>query len=318
MLLSKINFFAFLVLILVSSCATSNQWIEDDVYSMKSAIIPIDTDVNDETDYNAFVYKKSTEEKSEIYVDQYNVDRSWNNSFVYFGMNQYRPSFDLCSCNGRNIYYSPSSFHNQYYANMYGCNDFYGYNSGFANNGYFYNPYYGNGYFGNSYGNPYYGNSYYNNPYWNSNNNPNTYTVNNGLGGPRGSISGFGGVTSRQPNALKSNPVIGRVGKESATSASSINVNGNVGLRNSNLNSSRNSNSTVARPSTTTNRSGSNSAGSTPTTGRNVNTGNSPSRSGSDGTISSPRTSSPSRETPRSGGSTPTRSSGTVNKVGRP
>ena len=322
---------------LLSSCATSDRWIVDDVYDVKSAMIPVDTDVNDETDYNAYVYKKTIEDQPAVYVDQYNVDQNTLFRLQYIENFSNRYFFSNCGCANRSFFIPSLYYQDQFYSSIYGCNDLYSANNYLLYNGAYYNPYYGNNFYTiGYYGNGYYGNSYWNSNYqnWNSSSNGgtnNSASLNpNRLSGPRGSISGFGGVTSRQANVLKSTPPIGRVGKELASSSNSTKINENVGSRNERVSSIRSSSSNVKRPSGSIERStGINST--SPRTIRPTSNEATPSRNGSGGNVNSlPRNSSPSenrggRSTESGSGGNPSRNSGgsgkpsaSPQKVGRP
>lgn len=176
----------FSLTILLSSCATTNNWQEDDIYSMKEAAVPIDTDISDETDYSAYIYKKSLEDKKTVYSNNTSSNRiepfAWRN----------RPMFSVYYGIGNPLGYSTFSYGPRWYLSPWGDVVYmdYGYNS------------YGNGLYGNPY---FYGyNNYpynYNNLYGNNGGNYGPWTGNatstSVINRPRGSIGGMGGVSSR-------------------------------------------------------------------------------------------------------------------------
>lgn len=166
---------------LLSSCATTNNWQEDDIYSMKEAAVPIETDITDETDYSAYVYKKSLEDKKTIYSNNTsNIRReplAWRNSpmhVAFYGMSI-------------NSFYGIGT---RWYISPFGDIVFLDY----------YDPFMGSqfGYPYSSFGNPYnYGSfgNYSNYGSWSGN-----ATSSSIINRPRGAIGGMGGVTSRPKN----------------------------------------------------------------------------------------------------------------------
>lgn len=178
---------------LLSSCVTSEKWIEDDVYSLKDASLPINTDVNEDTDYNAYIFQKHNSDNKVIYANNTNQQQLFfNNGFNR--MNLLRFGLYLNNCNRLNQINSPFlGVNGQVYYSIYSSNSFG--NSLFFNNGF--------GYFGIN-------NNWGNSTNWgtnNSNYNGNYAFTNSSLNGPRGSISGMGGTTSRSKNTLKSAPI---------------------------------------------------------------------------------------------------------------
>lgn len=182
---------------LLSSCATSNNWQEDDVYSMKEAAVPIETDITDETDYSAYVYKKSLEDKKTIYSNNTSNNRmeplAWRNTpmhAAFYGMRI-------------NSFYGIGA---RWYLSPFGDIVFLDY----------YDPFFGSqyGYPYSSFGNPYnygsYGN-YGNYGPWSGN-----ATSSSIINRPRGAIGGMGGVTSRPKNGT-GNPTAAYSGKKPTT-----------------------------------------------------------------------------------------------------
>ncbi|MFM2040106.1 MAG: hypothetical protein RLZZ493_695 [Bacteroidota bacterium] len=193
---------SFITTALLSSCVTSEKWIEDDVYSLKEASLPINTDVNEDTDYNAYVFQKHNSDNKIIYAN--NTNQQDFNLFDGFNrMNLLR--FGLCINNYNRLNQFNSPFlgaNGQVYYSLYSSNAF------------------GNGiFFNNGYGFVNLNNNWGSTSDWasnNTNNNGNYAFTNTTLNGPRGSISGMGGITSRSKNTLKSstigNPVtVGKV-----------------------------------------------------------------------------------------------------------
>jgi hypothetical protein len=172
---------------LMSSCITSEKWIEDDVYSLKEATLPLNTDVNEDTDYNAFIFQKQNSDDKIIYAN--NTNQQQINGFTQMNWLQFGSC--LTNFNRLNNFNTPFLGANgQVYYSIYGSNSFG--NSIFFNNGF--------GYFGlnNNWGSA---------TNWASNNtnySGNNSFTNTTLNGPRGSISGMGGITSRSKNTLKS------------------------------------------------------------------------------------------------------------------
>jgi hypothetical protein len=178
---------------LLSSCMSSKEWVDDDVYVMKSVEIPTDTDISDESDYNAYVYNRrnnpaTTSYYSQFYYTPYSMwmmrpgfynDFGWvGNRGGYYGMGFYDPNYyDMF---GYSYFYDPFwGYSTPYYAGYYGYGYPYGgYGYGY---GYGYNP--GYGYGGNG------GGSVANHQHFS---------------GPRGAISGYGGVRSNSAQAYKS------------------------------------------------------------------------------------------------------------------
>jgi hypothetical protein len=179
--------------VLLSSCVTSEKWIEDDVYSLKEASLPINTDVNEDTDYNAYIFQKHNSENKVVYANNTNQQQLFfNNGFNR--MNLLRFGLYINNYNRLNQFNSPFLGANgQVYYSLYGNNSF--------GNGIFFNN--GFGYVGlnNNWGSA---------TNWASNNsnyNGNNAFTNTSLNGPRGSISGMGGLTSRSKNTLKSTSI---------------------------------------------------------------------------------------------------------------
>ena len=176
--------------LLLTSCVSSQKWIDDDVYVLKSVDVPTDTDISDETEYATFLLNQQTSQAQTTYYDDF-----FFQPYSPFGI---RPHHIL------------TGYSNSIHSNFYGGHLGWGYGFGNFNwqNGYGYN-YYGFNYYGmNNTTSPYgnwggYGNNYYsNNPYYS-----NTVYVGIHVRGPRGSISGYGGVRSNSTQSYKSAPM---------------------------------------------------------------------------------------------------------------
>jgi len=158
-------------IVLLSSCSTSEHFMQDDVYNTRTPLMPPGTDLNDVTDYATFVAKKEQSETPErtTYVSprQYN-DYFYNSQYVYYGYSPYMAMTGIgyYGYNGYNGYYSSHPYFNSGYGYgspfypTVGFGGYYGggYNPYYAGN-YYYggNPYPGYGYgYGYGYGSPYY------------------------------------------------------------------------------------------------------------------------------------------------------------------
>jgi len=275
--------------LLLTSCVSSQKWIDDDVYTLKSVEVPTDTDLSDETDYATFLLNKETRRTQTTYYNDF-----YANSYSPFG---FRPHHILAGY----------SFYN--YSNFYGRNLGWGWGTNNYNiiNGYGYG-YYGINYYCNPYGN---WGGYGTNYGWNY---P-TYTnpVYSGIhvNGPRGAIAGYGGVRSNSTQSYKSTPINGtpstavirteakpvmsydRIGRSSGPGA--ISSGRTVTYSTNRPTTTQRAINTTPRPITTTGRTN-----NSPNTGRTTTAG--PRNQGT--TISTGRT---------SGSSTPTtgRTSGT-------
>jgi hypothetical protein len=290
-------------LALLSSCATSEKWMEDDVYSVKQAILPTDTDVTDETDYSSYVYNRTQNDSKKVtYANNAQLDNfsPYNSRFGYSVLlisNPYNANYFGF---GSQYHYSTLWHYNPAVSwGYYGYNGFYptyGYGYGYYGYGSYYNPYY----------NSYY-NSYYGNASW-GNGSSNASASTHGLSGPRGSISGMGGSTSRASGTLKS----ATVSSYQPNSGKVINTNVSRPV------SARPNTAAVPRPSSSTaSRSGnSGSTGSSGVISRSDRGATITRTSGVSGS-STVRTSSPSsgNSSPRGGGGSG--SSSGVKTVGR-
>lgn len=187
--MNKYRFLAvsFFTTALLSSCITSEKWIEDDVYSLKDAAIPINTDINEDTDYNAYLLQKQNASNKVVYANNPNQQPfTAHNQINWLQFGQPMNNF-----NRFNTFNSPFLGANGLvYYPMYG-------GSMYGNNIFFMN---GCGYFGPN-------NNWGPTTVWATNNSSytgNAAFTNTSLNGPRGSISGMGGINSRSRNALKS------------------------------------------------------------------------------------------------------------------
>lgn len=207
---STLNIFGILfIAAIISSCSSSRPIVDDNVYMLKTAAIPIGENLLDETSYATYKYREDSKNPTTGY---------------------YNPNNPTVRNTNRSVFISPSFYS---YGMMYGVSSSYGYmpynpymysHYGFGNTPYFanYNPYgypYG-GYYGNNfYGNNFYGNNYYggyygmNSPYYystpnyqvNSTNSGNFYSSGNHVSGPRATQSGYySGVSRGGTQQLKS------------------------------------------------------------------------------------------------------------------
>ncbi|HLU88011.1 MAG TPA: hypothetical protein VKZ44_09675 [Taishania sp.] len=176
-----------IISIIVSSCATTDSFVTDDVYSVKPSELPIGESLTDETSYASFKTRKlgNTDDRL-TYADELAMNQRQN------CLNQWRWTAN-CGCSYNDWYnnspHSPGNsmfgprmrwapmigmYYSPYYSSFsYGYGFGYGYGMppyyGHPYYGYGYNPYgmgyggYGMGYGGFGYGSPYYG---YNNPYY--------------------------------------------------------------------------------------------------------------------------------------------------------
>lgn len=158
---TQLLLFSALVAI-TSSCGSSSHFMKDDVYSTRTPMIPIGTDLGDETDYAVYAYKRERiEEKVEYTAEEQRWDNFRNSTVVFNnGWNYNRYSFGYMASPTFYVinsmpymgvsYYDPANclFMGYYGMGYYGNYGYYGYSSLY--------PYGYNGYYG-------YGNSGYNN-----------------------------------------------------------------------------------------------------------------------------------------------------------
>lgn len=228
------------VLALLSSCGSSEHFMQDDVYNTRTPIMPPGTDLNDVTDYATFVAKKEQEATPErtTYVSQRQYyDYFYPSQYYFYGYSPYSTLTGISYFGYGNMYYPQgygSGFGNSfYYSSMNGMNGAYWHNQmGFGN------PYYNNGFYpyGNYYNNPYYGQyPYYsgNMSSWYSAPASKPKTVNNLSGahaGVRRSMEApVGYPTKMAPNSGAS----GRTGGISTTSGARVGNVSSPGVNNS-------------------------------------------------------------------------------------
>lgn len=213
---------------LLHSCATTNNWQNDDVYSLKEPEVPIGTDINDETDYSAYVYnRRSLDRQQQYYSDRQpaTVNRNRSASMAMMGPSMYMMygnpygmgmgmgyGFGYGSRYGYNPYgyggygYSPYGYGygypygygSPYYGySPYGYSPYYGYGSPYYGgySPYGYSPYYGYGGYG-AYGGYGYGGNYYGNS-GSGGSSGNTFY------GHRSTYAGVGGTSSRPNGAVQ-------------------------------------------------------------------------------------------------------------------
>lgn len=124
---------------LLASCGTSEQYIQDDVYSVKTPLIPPGTDLTDVTDYSTYVAKKEQTKEKTIYNSSSNGRPGDFYDPTFRMMYRYDPF---------NAYFMGYPYNNMMFGSSvsYGFMGFYTYNRHF--NPWYFRPY------GNSY--PYY------------------------------------------------------------------------------------------------------------------------------------------------------------------
>ena len=183
---SQILFLSLILGASLSSCNGISHVTDDDVYVLKSPVLPADEAVNDESTYESYRYRR---DRGDFDVHYGNYNRYWLPTYVRFGTYSAfnDPFYYPNQCNTYGSYGIQNGYYNNYYGygtNHCGCgNNYYGYNNyGYYNNG-FYNNYYGNGYYNNSYNGKGTGNG----------SGAGNYTVvsSNFHSGPRNSVSGI-------------------------------------------------------------------------------------------------------------------------------
>ena len=189
---TKLNIFGFIVMLtFLSSCSSSRPILDDDVYILKTAAIPIGENLLDETSYATFKYREDSNNPTTGYYNPMNESLRNNNGSI-----SYVPSYFYTGM----MYsiYNVGGFGNYMTLNPYTNYNPYGYyhNSGF--NGY--NSFYNNSFYNNSYVG--YGS---NSQYCGGYNNGSGFSsstqgfVGNGhyVSGPRSTNSGYFSGTSR-------------------------------------------------------------------------------------------------------------------------
>ncbi len=167
----------FLFVYLISSCASISDVTDDDVYVSKNPSLSYGDEINDESSYENYRYKKAKNNLNSVYgrTNEFKLANVYIRSMVY------SPSYDYHYYNGyiNNNFHNGFYFGNSYYNSSYSYNNF---------GGYYSNDFYGY----NMYGNNFYNQYYYNNSYINSNssNQQNLSNINY-IQGPRNSISGI-------------------------------------------------------------------------------------------------------------------------------
>lgn len=315
--MKRIHLFTFGTFLgLFASCGSSEHFMRDDVYATRTPMVPIGTDLRDETDYAAYAYKRDrVEEKIEYQTNQNNWNNFrnstviFNNGFIY-NRNDFgylgSPTFAILN---RHVYMGLGYWSGpRYYygvCNVFGYSSvgYYGYTAGYMNPWYYNSNYYSN----NNYWNQNYGYSYYN-----------QYSKPQATGSSSSSGSISRGLTNKPTVSYGNSPRMIRTSTTQASNTTAIRstATGTISSGNSTSRSASINNNTAVRVSNRGNgtvNASSPSAGTTPgrTSGSSVdhrpiqnnpgrNTGinnSSPSRG-----TSTPRTSSPSG----GGGSRPT------------
>lgn len=185
------------ITLILSSCYSSRELIDDDVYVIKNSILSTDESLTDETNYSNYRYEKNQGRVTDSYYSDGNTyfitnnyyPGSWGYGNPYFST-CYSPFYDY----DRSLYYG-NGFYNAFgdvvydpFSGSYFINPSY---NMYCYNGSSYFPYYYGygGYYNyglNAYGYPYYyGNGFYGNNYPTSGQ---TQTVHSG---PRSSLSGM-------------------------------------------------------------------------------------------------------------------------------
>lgn len=161
---------AFILALSLVGCGASSHYMQDDVYATRTPVVPLGTDMRDETDYAVYAYKREHTEENVQYTN--NTNRNWqNNTRFGFGTYSMFPGSGFYMGYSTYPYFAPGYYaYNSYpyYEPTYGGYSPYMYGQGMYVN-YYGNPYfnYGMNYgayspFGYSaWGNPYY-NNYYN------------------------------------------------------------------------------------------------------------------------------------------------------------
>lgn len=156
-----IGSFGFVVGILIlSSCSSSRPIMDDNVYMLKTAAIPIGENLLDETSYSTYKYREESKNPTSGYYNPANQNNRTNgpsflnrpslffsygylNPYGYFGFNPYAHYNPFFGSFGYGFspysnYYNPYGFYNpnSYYGQYGGFGNFYNYgNSGFGNGG---------------------------------------------------------------------------------------------------------------------------------------------------------------------------------------
>ena len=187
------------MLMILSSCSSTRPILDDDVYMLKTAAIPLGENLLDETSYATYKFREDSNNPTTGYYNPSNESNRNNNnnrpfyvspSFFYGGMmfpNNHMNSF------GNYMMINPYSYYNPY---AYYNPSFYGFNS-FYNNPYI-NPYSGYGSGWDLYGANFHGNGFVS-PYSSGFSSSTQGYVPNGnyVSGPRSTKSGYFSGTSR-------------------------------------------------------------------------------------------------------------------------
>jgi hypothetical protein len=208
MKLSIAFFYLSIILIGFSSCYSTQQLIDDDVYMMQDANVQVGETLTDETSYATYKDRTHKNERVNSYYstrDRFDANPSWNSWNNYFFLNRnYRSSFG----------YLFDPFYSNLGGNvvllMFNNNFGYGHGYGFYGGNYYstfssmngYNPYSSNSMNNNWYGNS----SGYNSMNGNSNFNSNV------IKGPRGTMAGIVNSSSLSNNVMLKSSKSNRTG----------------------------------------------------------------------------------------------------------
>lgn len=307
--MKRIHLYLFgVVAAITASCGSSAHFMKDDVYSTRTPMVPIGTDLRDETDYAVYAYKRDRiEEKVEYSADQ----QRWNNFRNSTVRLNNRWNYNL----GVGAFMSPTWYvmnHYQYgglgYYNPANCMFF-----GYANYAYYGfstaypGPYYGNYYGYGGYTNMYYPNNYY---FWNKHNqySPQAGINTQSSGQVHRGLSSTGTVNyGNTPRMIRTTTTAVNPGTAVRSSASGSVNSGISGNRTSAVRSN-----TAIRVNTTTNTSISNNGNRSASPDRSSGTVNSSRPTLNPGRNTNTNTSTPNRGTvaprstsPSNGGSRP-------------
>jgi hypothetical protein len=146
---TKLNIYGFIVMLMfLSACSSSRPILDDDVYILKTAAIPIGYNLLDETSYETFKYREVSNNPTTGYYNPMNASTSMSNAPASYRSPYFYPGIIYPMYNsggfGNYMSFSPYTNYNPYV--FYHNAGFNGYNS------FYNNPYLGYG--GNSY---YYG-----------------------------------------------------------------------------------------------------------------------------------------------------------------
>lgn len=196
--------FLSILVFALTSCATTEYYMADDVYVVKPSNLPLGESTADETSYAAFKKRQidATNER-QVYSDnrdfRMNQDRFsnfGNNYYIFLYSSQFPYSFGYnYFLMGGNSWMGYNSWDTQIF-----MRDYYGWNNGYWNGSSYGYNYYNNWYYGNGgFWCPQWGYGYGGNGFgWNGYGGYGAvYTAQNQYHGPRGSYSGYSNPNGR-------------------------------------------------------------------------------------------------------------------------